>query len=509
MKKNHSNVRSGLNVLTAGVVGIMALASCATDGFDNSEKWETVSNTHLSSPDVSKLTFKSVAASDGTDKVQVSWPVVMGAGGYECKAYNTDDPNTPVVLVADTIDGTTFQFPKAEDTNYRVEVRTLGNAVQNNTAADTAAVASYSTLVAAQVIPAGSDIYEFISSALPSIAEDDNESAFELEAGGQYTCSGVVDFQGRKMTLRGNKLNHATITMGEDAIIETSSQLKVKFLNFDCTAMKNKQGVIQLSDTPPASKSAEAQGVAAGKNNNKPADVYILQDPIIIQDCAFKNVPNCLFAVGECSWGVTDVRVLNSVVQLNCDGSKNSNGAVICAFSSSWKSPSGVLSYSGGIKNITVKESTFLNLVDNSKCRFIRFNNKDLDRAFPSASGSLTMTDNTFVRTYNKKEFGNNTPNANTYKITFDNNIFYDVYRLQKLFQSNCAVTYSQSQNTIWCVASSIDGTDKTKWATEEDPEFEGETKAELDFTKENYGLNLTAKGTISSTIGDPRWIKK
>lgn len=81
MKKNHSNVRRGLNVLSAGVLGILTLASCATDGFDNSEKWETVTNTHLGSPDVSKLTFKSVAASDGTDKVQVSWPVVLGAGG--------------------------------------------------------------------------------------------------------------------------------------------------------------------------------------------------------------------------------------------------------------------------------------------------------------------------------------------------------------------------------------------------------------------------------------------
>ena len=414
-----------------------------------------------------------------------------------------------MVLVEDTIDGVTFQFPQAEDTNYRVEIRALGNAAQNNTAADTAAVASYSTLVTAQVIPNGSDIYEFITAALPSLSEDDNESAFELEAGGQYTCSDTIDFQGHKMTLRGNKLSHPTVIMGEKAIIETSSQLKVKFLNFDCTAMTNKQGVIQLSDNPPANKSAEAQGAVAGKSNNAPADVYILQDPIIIQDCAFKNVPNCLFAVGTCSWGVSDVRVINSIVQLNCDGSKNSNGALICAYSSGSKSPSGGQFWYGGIKSITVKESTFLNLVDNSKCRFIRFNNNALDRVFPSASGSLTMTDNTFVRTFNKKEFGNNTPNANTYKITFDNNIFYDVYRLQKLFQSNCDVTWTQGKNTIWGVASSIDGTDKSKWATEEDPDFEGETTVELDFAKENCGLNLTARGTISSTIGDPRWIKK
>lgn len=508
MKKNHSNLRGGLSALAIGAMGVLALASCASDGFDNSEKWETVSNAQLSSPEASKFTFKSVAASDGTDKVQVTWPVVMGAGGYECKAYNVDDAANPVLLATDTIDGTTFQFPLAEDTNYRVEIRTLGNAAQNNAAADSAAVATYSTLIAATTIPNGSDIYTFINDAIASIPEGDTESAFELEAGGQYTCSGVIDFQGRKMTLRGNKLNHPTVTMGENAAIETSSQLKVKFLNFDCSEMKTKWGVIQMSDNPPANKSAVSQNIGAAKNNGTPADVYILQDPIIIQDCAFKNVPNCLFAVGNCSWGLYDVRVLNSVVQLNCSGSSNANGAVICAYSSGFVSPSGAQFWYGGIKSITVKESTFLNLVDNSKNRFIRFNNKDLDRAFPSAAGSVTMTDNTFIRTFNKKEFGNNTPNAKTYAVTFDNNIFYDIYRLQKLFQSNCTATFNQKQNTIWGVASSVDNTDKTKWATEEDPQFEGDTQTALDFTQPNYGLNLTAKGTISSTIGDPRWKK-
>lgn len=36
------------------------------------------------------------------------------------------------------------------------------------------------------------------------------------------------------------------------------------------------------------------------------------------------------------------------------------------------------------------------------------------------------MMDNTFIRVYDKKEFGNNTPNNNKYVITYDNNIFYD-----------------------------------------------------------------------------------
>ena len=128
-----------------------------------------------------------------------------------------------------------------------------------------------------------------------------------------------------------------------------------------------------------------------------------------------------------------------------------------------------------------------------------RFNNKDLDHAFPTAGGSCTMMDNTFIRVYDKKEFGNNTPNNNKYVITYDNNIFYDCFRLQKFIQGNCKLEYHQNLNTVWSVGSSVDGTDKGKLATGENAGFaEAETKKELDFTQPNFGLNFKATGAIS-----------
>lgn len=192
------------------------------------------------------------------------------------------------------------------------------------------------------------------------------------------------------------------------------------------------------------------------------------------------------------------------------DGKKNSNGAVICGFSNGFKAPSGKSFYYGGIKSITIKNSTIYNtVVGNGKNRMFRFNNKDLDRAFPTAGGSCTMMDNTFIRVYDKKEFGNNTPNRKEYVITYDNNIFYDCFRLQKFIQGNCKLEYHQNLNTVWGIANSVDGTDKGKLATEEDAGFaEAETKKELDFTQSNFGLNFKATGAISSTIGDPRWRK-
>jgi hypothetical protein len=62
--------------------------------------------------------------------------------------------------------------------------------------------------------------------------------------------------------------------------------------------------------------------------------------------------------------------------------------------------------------------------------------------------------------------------------------------------------------NTIWGVKNSVDSTDKSKWATEEEPGFvslEDATK-ELDFTQPNGGVNFKATGAISANIGDPRW---
>lgn len=501
MKKNRIFTCGKMCALTFVGVSALMLASCAEDGFTEETFTSSVTNSQLKNPE---LTFGSQVNADGSESVVVKWQTVAGAGGYEYAAYNVDDPANPVELVKGTVDGTSFTFKKAEDTNYQVYVHTLGNARLNNTEADAASPVNYSTAVPAKVIPQGSDIAEFINA---NLTDSQDEQAFELEAGGQYTCSALVDFKANKMTLRGNKLNRPLVVMGAQSAICTSAQLKVKYINFDCTAIDRKGGVIEMSPEPPASASAEAQAIGAGKNSGKPADVYILQDPIVIQDCAFKNVIDGLFSVGDCSWGIADVRVMNCVVQLKNDGSKNSNGSVISGYSNVFKAPSGGSFWYGGIKDITIKESTIYNIVSNSKNRLIRFNNKDLDRAFPTPDGSCTMMDNTFVRVYDKKEFGNNTPNRKEYVITFDNNIFYDCFRLQKFIQGNCTKVFHQELNTIQGIANSVDGTDKGKYATEEEIGINAdETLKELDFDQPNFGINFKATGAISSTIGDPRW---
>ena len=72
--------------------------------------------------------------------------------------------------------------------------------------------------------------------------------------------------------------------------------------------------------------------------------------------------------------------------------------------------------------------------------------------------------------------------------------------------QGNNTLNVNVGSNTIWGVKNSVDATDKTRCATEEDPMFEGDVLQPLDLTKENGGVNFKARGVISSTVGDPRW---
>ena len=507
MKKNHFIARKGLFSLALAAVGAMFLGSCAVDGFDDKEKFDNgVSGVKLESPE---LAVKTVVASDGSDKLQVSWKVVYGAGGYECKAYKVDDPTNPEVIVDTIMDGTSFQFKLAEDTKYKLSVRTLGNVKQNNTEADQATEMPYSTLVPATPIPAERDIAAFIKENLQN---SDKEQAFELKAGATYTCNDEVDFQGNKMTLRGDKLNHALVIMGENGVIRTSAQLKVKYLNFDCTAVTNKGGIVEMSTTPPASCSAEAQGIAAGKNKNLPADVFVLQDPIILQECAFKNVPSCLFHIGHCAWGLADIRIDNCVVQLDNDGSKFSNGAVISFYGDTKKdfaSPSGGQFWACSAQKISVKNSTIYNIKENSKNYFVRFANKDIDRIFPTASGSFSLENCTLSKVMTGKDFANNMPQQKKYVINVNNNVFYDTWRIQKLNKGGCTVNCDMTTNAIQGVTKPVDGTDLKSWATEEPIGFDDAAcLKELDLSQPDFGLNFKATGAISSTVGDPRWRK-
>ncbi len=489
------NVRSKIKHLCGCgflCLALLCMGSCA-DGFDSNESFtSSVTDSQLESPNLDTSKFATKVNPDGSESIQVVWDVVHGAGGYECQVSIVDDPQNPQQIFNEIIDGTSFLFDKKEDTKYEVSVRTLGNEKYNNKEASSAMTVAYSTMIPAKVVPANVD--DLVAFIKQNIEDVDTEQAFELEAGAVYEINSELDFGEKQVTFRGSKVNRPKVIFGYDGVIRTAGGLKIKFINFDCGSQSS-NGVVEGSENP-------SPAMISTKGN-----AYYLKNPVIFQECFFKNVTSCLFTPGRCTWAVEDVRVMDCIVQLDNDGKKFGNGAVISGYSDDHYFEGGQ-QWRCGIRNITVKNSTIYNIKTNSKNRFIRFSNNGFSNYFATGNnGSATLENNTLCRVMTGKEFANNTPNKKEYVIAFNNNICYDSWRLQKFIQGNCTKNVDMTTNTIWGVSNSVDNTDKSKYATEEDPLFSGEPYLQvLDLDKPNGGVDFKAGGAISSKVGDPRW---
>ena len=129
--------------------------SCA-QGVDDETYSAGVTNQQLASPAADAITFSYVTDASGNEQVKVEWPVAMGAGGYECAVENVNDPANPETVVDNkVVDGCSLLFPSAEDTNYSVSVKTLGNEKLNNTGAESATVVAFSTMIDGVAVPEG------------------------------------------------------------------------------------------------------------------------------------------------------------------------------------------------------------------------------------------------------------------------------------------------------------------------------------------------------------------
>ena len=479
-------------VLWSFAIGALFLASCQ-QGFESDELFKSdVSDSQLESPKQESISFSRVFNADGTQSVKVSWPVVAGASGYECIAKIVNDPAHPEEVYNGIVDGVSFSFPRERDKNYEVSIRTIGNASLNNKDAETAVLASLSTYLQPIQIESGD-----LASSIKSIMDKygDPEYIFELEAGANYQLDSELDFGESMVTLKGDASQHPIITLGNTGVIRTSAGLTIENTNFDCTKNKMKGGIIECSTNPSESLKGD--------------NTYLLRSPIILQSCMFKNVSACLFAPGNCSWGIEDVRVLDCIVQLDNDGSVWSDCAIISGYSTN-HAFNGSQSWYSAIKNTTVKNTTIYNIRDNSQnVRMFRFSNRDLAKVFGADNGSITMENCTFSKTFVSKEFANNIGHKAEFVVNISNTNFYAVFRLQKIKNGSTTINASKSTNAI-CGGGllDVDGTDKSTYATEEDFQFVGDCNQVLDLTKPNGGVNFKATGTISSTVGDPRWLK-
>ena len=484
----------------------MFAVSCAQGVED--ETWTAgVSGVQLESPAADSFTVSYVTDASGVENLKVSWPTVMGAGGYVANVWNVTDPNNPETVIENqTIDGSSVMFPLAEDSNYKVSILTLGNEKLNNATAVAPSETVVSTMIEGIPVPVTEDLGAFISKyiadnadvlAANRAADPNYEIAFDLEAGATYTMATIADFGTQPTRLRGNLGSRPTVVIaeGSNAYFMTAGGLKMKWLNIDANGMDAESyAVIVMHQNPPAD-------TKLGSNS------YLCEKPIRMEGCWVKNCRRSLFTFAHKQWGVNEFRVTDCIIQLYNTGS-GAHKTVICGYCGSSNNFPGGDKWYGGIRDTYVVNSTICNVIPAASMKtsayFIRFSNGDIAKAFGSNGGKFVIENSTLSRVWPGKDFGNNVGTKNYYTCSFKNSVFYDVTLLQKVLSRGCVVDVAN--NTIEGVTKAVDNTDKSKgYASEAQHGFTEENIfKELDFSQPNGGLNFTP----TTGNGDPRWLK-
>lgn len=491
MKKNHLSLRRKAYALMSFAAGVTLFASCAQDGFDEDERWQSsVTNSTLESPAADKISIS--ASADGSQTI-ISWPVVPGAGGYLCSFYDVSDPENPEVIngVKDSlIDACTFVAPRVEDTNYKFVVQTAGNAELNNTGASNATAVEFNSFTETYMsIPAGSDIATwFEQNPIPDDAVG-KELCFDLEEGAEYTLSKSVDFFNKQVTLRTtNKSNRAKVRLVGAASFRTSTGLTLKYIEFNCA--EGTEPLIALSETPDESiKGATGSG-----------DYYNIMKPITINGCLVENVKGTLFYDGKKKYCVGNLLIDNSVIHLNVDAA----GTVY--------DQSIIDAYNGHVNNFTMQNSTVWSTGTGADGLYlVRYNNSGrCDRAGYTAD-YVNFKNNTLYNISKTGQLCNygGLQGRKTSNYTVTDNIFVDCSnktvarrivagRLGDAKANFANNTYMFDGKFEESQAENFSTYDPSGTAIEEDPQFKD--PANGDFT-------VGGGAQLSKMTGDPRWL--
>lgn len=492
---NYRNKWLSISCFASVMMGLV-ITSCA-EGFDDDERFTQgagVTNTQLEAPKLDPETFKTQINADGSESVEVSWPVVFGAGGYLANVNIVNDPSKPIVLVKDSIiDGCHFSFPRDIDNLYEVSVSTLGNEKLNNTGSPSPSLASYSTMLPATTIPEGVEISQFVRE---NIQPSKEEIGLRLLPGRTYQLTGEVDFNLTPVILLGSKTDRPLVVISKEGCFTTQAGLKIQNINFDCGDGKDAKSFIKLSLEPDASNTADALGFSGDKIRK---ETHIIMGQIAVESCNFRNLMGSFIWAQEKDYNLNVFRINDCIIQLN--------NATSSSFINFNKSAAGL------IKTMAITNSTFYNLEENKDALFIKYGNQS--NANPEkVFGSLvdcpqTISNCTFDKTFSGKNFANMTPQVKVYSITLDSNIFFNVYNLNKW--KNGSSVMKGTNNVIWGPLIPTDVLDADlPYADKENPDFTGPTDLQFNLDLPNGGVNFHPQNSfcLTNKIGDPRWLE-
>jgi hypothetical protein len=360
---------------------VMFLFVSCIDGYEDDKAWSSgVENASLESPAADKISI--VPSADGS-KLKISWPVVPGAGGYEFSLYIVDDPENPVLVGEEkqVIDGCAAEREMREDTYYRAEIRALGNSKFNNKEAAQPTQVQYNNLLpVTAVIPSGTNLTDYFASN--PIQETTEHLCYELEAGGTYTVNGNVSIGRTQTTIRGNKVNHPTISLTNGSFVNSGAGMVLKFLDIDCSDFVGTptSNAIILMDS-------NFDGDLAATQSDGGYIVMPTTSPVAIQSCEIKGLKQYLFWDNNKKYAIGTFLIKDCIVGQN---TSTFNQATIRF-------------QSGMVKNMTFTASTFYNeLVGNSSNRICQISSGNYNNVKPKmevwANGELTITNSTFYQ---------------------------------------------------------------------------------------------------------------
>ncbi len=376
MKKNHFIARRKLGGYLMLGIAVLTFGSCAQDGFDNGERFTTVSGVKLESPNADSIVVTPDASGA---KQTISWPVVFGAGGYIVSVYDVTTPDKPVAVDSienKLVDGTAITFSRKEDTYYKFSIKSAANAKANNTAAEKNSEISYNTYTPTyKTIPDNTDLTQYFAGITLPADSTSNDLCFNLVDGGSYTMSGVITPKLNKITLRcTNKNKRPTVKFAANAGFVMDAGLTLKNINFDCGT----------SVTPFVSMNATPliKNVISGN--------YFLQDKLNIQSCNIDNVNNYFVYDNKQPVYIENVVVNNCIVHLT-------PAAVLDAVF--------YLNKGGNILSLTVSNSTFYETGSYDYKFFYQTSGRAKNISY--LSNTTTYANSTFYNVCNNGQLGN------------------------------------------------------------------------------------------------------
>ena len=501
MKQKHLLMTRQVCSMAMIASGILFFGACAQDGFDDETFETSVRNTQVVSPSADQISIKQ--NSSGTEQI-ISWPVVMGAGGFECKVVDESDAANPETIFEQVVDGCTFRAKREDDAKYRIYIRALGNKKYNNTDAAKTTEIAYNTIVEPyKVIPSGTDLAEFFK--VEQIPENEiNETtkeliavAYNLEAGGTYTMSDTISFGNHKILLYSTKAGADIKLTGEKAMFQIQNGFTLRNLRIDCVE-STPLGLITCSNTPEESVPFNESVYTAAATKGS----YLISEPVEIKNCMIKDLKKALVATGENNgWVITSLTIMNNIIQLD-----NEKDYFLNFYGS------GSTARNSAFKELLIQNNTIYNLQENKTQFATRFGNaSNAVKLFGTNSNpevgrfKWQISNNTIMRVFTGKGFGNNQPNNACVINIITDNILIDDYQIEKYALGN--QTKTAYNNYLFAIVSKVTEAD-AKMGTVMDPGIVPPTTS-LDLTQPNGGLNLTPSGEVfTSGAGDPRWLK-